>query len=598
MADPILIAKNAAAQITLLPVMSNRHGLVAGATGTGKTVTLQALAEGFSRIGVPVFAADVKGDLAGASQPGGGNTRVDARLGELGLTTGWDTTPCPVMLWDVFGVSGQPVRATVSEMGPLLLARMLNLNDVQEGVLNVAFRAADEAGLLLLDLKDLRAVLSYCSEHADELQREYGNVSPASVGTIQRELLTLETQGGDKLFGEPALDLNDLMRTDVSGRGIISLLAADQLMQSPQVYSTMLLWLLSELFEKLPEVGDLEKPKLVFFFDEAHLLFTDAPKPLLQKIEQVIRLVRSKGVGIYFVTQNPTDIPDNVLGQLGNKVQHALRAFTPRDQKAVDAMAQTFRPNPAVDVATAVTQLGVGEALLSVLDSTGSPTPVERAWVVPPHGHIGAITPEQRAAIRATSPVGTKYDVIQDRESAYERLKAQAAAEAAAAGGGVGAPAIGVVPPVPAAAAPAPAAAPAQAPVGAPVPPGNYPTAPATPGMYSAPGYSAPVPTGYPAGVPAPGGYPAGVPNPGGYPAGVPMPGTAYPATFPAAGPAPAATPTQAPAPRGKAGPDAGAAFAGAAGGLIGAFGKSALRSFGTVMGREISRGVLGSMKR
>ena len=545
MAEPIIIAKNAGAQIDLLPIMANRHGLVAGATGTGKTVTLQALAEGFSRIGVPVFAADVKGDLAGASQPGGGNPKVDARLGELGMSVGWDTTPCPVMLWDVFGVSGQPVRATVSEMGPLLLSRMLSLNDVQEGVLNVAFRAADEAGLLLLDLKDLRAVLSYCSEHADELQREYGNVSPASVGTIQRELLTLENQGGDKLFGEPALELADLMRTDTSGRGVINLLAADQLMQSPQVYATMLLWLLSELFEHLPEVGDLEKPKLVFFFDEAHLLFTDATAGLLQKIEQVVRLIRSKGVGIYFVTQNPTDIPDRVLGQLGNKVQHALRAFTPRDQKAVDAMAETFRPNPSVDVATAVTQLGVGEALVSVLDATGSPTPVERAWVVPPHAHIGAIAPDQRAAVRASSPVGTKYDTTLDRESAFEKLNAERAAAAGAVA--TAAPAAPPTPPpTPAAAAPAPAPAPTGYPPGVPVP-----------------GQAAP-PTGYPVGVTAPGGFAA----------------------------------TQAPPPPsgGPAGAATAAAFAGVAGGLLGAFGKSALRSFGTQVGRQVSRGVLGGM--
>jgi uncharacterized protein len=553
MADPIIIAKNAATQVNLLPNMANRHGLVAGATGTGKTVTLQALAEGFSRIGVPVFAADIKGDLAGASQAGGGNPRVDTRLSELGMTAGWDTTPCPVMMWDVFGVSGQPVRATVSEMGPLLLSRMLSLNDVQEGVLNVAFRAADEAGLLLLDLKDLRAVLSYCSEHADELQREYGNVSPASVGAIQRELLTLENQGGDKLFGEPALDLNDLMRTDITGRGVISLLAADQLMQSPQVYATMLLWLLSELFEHLPEVGDLDKPKLVFFFDEAHLLFTDAPAGLLQKVEQVVRLIRSKGVGIYFVTQNPTDIPDRVLGQLGNKVQHALRAFTPRDQKAVDAMAETFRPNPSVDVASAVTQLNVGEALVSVLDATGSPTPVERAWVVPPHGHIGAITPEQRAAVRSASPVGTKYDTTMDRESAFEKLNAQRAADdAAAAPVAQAAPA--VVP------APMPMAAPQAAPPAAAYPP--------------------PAPTGYPAGVPVPG----QASPPTGYPAGVPVPGAA------------AATQAPPPAAGGAGNTAAAAAFAGVAGGLLGAFGKSAVRSFGTVMGREVSRGLLGGM--
>jgi uncharacterized protein len=552
MADPLIIAKHAGGSVALLPHMANRHGLVAGATGTGKTVTLQALAEGFSRAGVPVFAADVKGDLAGASQAGGGNAKVDARLGELGLAAGWDTTPCPVMLWDVFGESGQPVRATVSEMGPLLLSRMLSLNDVQEGVLNVAFRAADEAGLLLLDLKDLRAVLAYCSEHAEELQRTYGNVSPASVGAIQRELLTLETQGGDKLFGEPALELADLMRTDLSGRGVISLLAADKLMQSPQVYATMLLWLLSELFEQLPEVGDLDKPKLVFFFDEAHLLFTDAPAGLLQKIEQVVRLIRSKGVGVYFVTQNPTDIPDRVLGQLGNKVQHALRAFTPRDQKAVDAMAETFRPNPAVDVAAAVTQLSVGEALMSVLDATGSPTPVERAWVIPPHGHIGAITPEQRAAVRASSPVGAKYDQTLDRESAFEKLNAAAGAPTAAAAG----------------AAPVPTAAP-----GAPTP------APAAPAPAPAQAAPAPAPSGYPSGVPVPG----QAASPTGYPAGVPAPG--------------AAAATQAPPPKGGGmGDAAGAAIAGVAGGLIGAFGKSALRSFGTQFGREVSRGLLGGM--
>jgi uncharacterized protein len=526
MADPIRIAKNATTEVVILPNMANRHGLVAGATGTGKTVSLQSLAEGFSRIGVPVFAADVKGDLAGASQPGGGNPKVDARVGELGLTEGWDTTPCPVQLWDVFGVKGQPVRATVSEMGPILLARLLELNDVQEGVLNIAFRAADDAGLLLLDLKDLRAILGYVSEHADELQRLYGNVADTSIGAIQRQLLTLENQGADKFFGEPALDLNDLMRTDLTGRGYINLLASDQLMESPRMYATFLLWLLSELFEQMPEVGDLEKPKLVFFFDEAHLLFTDAPSSLLQKIEQVVRLIRSKGVGVYFVTQNPTDIPDNVLGQLGNKVQHALRAFTPKDQKAVEAMAQTFRPNPAVDVATAVTQLNVGEALLSVLDATGSPTPVERAWIVPPHGHIGAIDPSLRVAIRAASPVGTKYDTVLDRESAFEKLNAQAAAKAAAA------------------AAPVAAAAPMPAPAAAP--------APAAP--------SGPPPTG---GQIATGSAP---PPPGGF---------AQVLSSPEA-----------------------AAVAGVAGGLLAAFGKSALRSLGTQVGRGLLGGMTGSTRR
>jgi len=470
MLSPILIAKTAAgADVSLLPGMANRHGLVAGATGTGKTVTLQAMAEGFSRIGVPVFAADVKGDLAGASQAGGGNSRVDERLVQLGLTEGWDAAPCPVMLWDVFGAQGQPVRTTVSEMGPVLLSRILQLNDVQEGALNVAFKAADESGLLLLDLKDLRAVMAWVDENSQELQREYGNVAGASVGAIQRALLMLEEQGGDLLFGEPALDLTDLMRTDISGRGFINLLASDKLMQSPRAYSMLLLWLLSELFEKLPEVGDLEKPKLVFFFDEAHLLFTDAPPALLHRIEQVVRLIRSKGVGIYFVTQNPTDIPDTVLGQLGNKVQHALRAFTPKDQKAVGAMAQTFRPNPGVDVATVVTQLNVGEALVSILDATGSPTPVERAWVVPPHAHIGAIAPEQRTATRAASPVAGRYDQTVDRESAYETLKARAAAVTAAA-----------------AAAQTAAATPAAAPAAAPQPAGG-----GLGGMLSSPGAAA-----------------------------------------------------------------------------------------------------------
>ncbi len=581
MADPVVIAKNAATQVAILPNMANRHGLVAGATGTGKTVTLQALAEHFSRAGVPVFAADVKGDLAGASQPGGGNPKVDARLAELGLTEGWDTTPCPVQLWDVFGEKGQPIRATVSEMGPLLLSRMLELNDVQEGVLNVAFRAADEAGLLLLDLKDLRAVLSYVSEHAEELQREYGNVAAASVGAIQRQLLTLETQGAEGFFGEPALELADLMRTDLSSRGYINLLASDRLMQSPRLYATFLLWLLSELFEQMPEVGDLDRPKLVFFFDEAHLLFDDAPDALLQKIEQVVRLIRSKGVGVYFVTQNPTDIPDDVLGQLGNKVQHALRAFTPRDQKAVNAMAETFRPNPAVDVATAVTELGVGEALVSVLDATGAPTPVERVWIIPPHSRIGAIDDAARAAVRAASPVGTKYDTMLDRESAYEKLRGVAAA-AMAAGAPVpaAAPAAGGavagVAPVPPGNYPT---APAQAPVGAPVPPGNYPTAPA------------PAAGGYPAGVPAPG---ATAPAAGGYPAGVPVPGAAAPtAAAPAAAPA---------APAGASG-GATAAAAGAAaaigtvaGGLLNALGKSAAHAVGYQLGRTVSRGLLGSL--
>ena len=430
-AEGLLIAKGTA-DLYLLPQMANRHGLVAGATGTGKTVTLQVLAEAFSRIGVPVFAADIKGDLSGVSQPGGGNPKVDDRVSKLGLAP-WEYGDSPVMFWDVFGEQGHPVRTTTSEVGPLLLTRMLNLNDIQEAVLTVAFRVADDNGLLLLDLDDLRAILKYVADNATDIGTTYGNVSPASVGAIQRALLTLQEQGGQRLFGEPALDLFDFMQTDANGRGYINILAADKLMMSPQVYSTLLLWLLSELFERLPEAGDLPKPKLVFFFDEAHLLFTDAPPALLTKIEQVVRLVRSKGIGIYFITQNPIDIPDTVLGQLGNKVQHALRAFTPREQKAVKAMAETFRPNPEVDVETAVTDLGVGEALLSLLETNGSPSMVQRALVVPPHGHIGAIGPEQRQQIMAASLVAGHYEQVIDRESAQEVLQARAQAAAVAA---------------------------------------------------------------------------------------------------------------------------------------------------------------------
>jgi DNA helicase HerA-like ATPase len=429
--EGLLIAKGAA-ELRLLPQMASRHGLVAGATGTGKTVTLQVMAEAFSNLGVPVFAADVKGDLSGVTQPGGGNARVDARLNELGLAP-WAFESSPVMFWDVFGQQGHPVRTTVSEVGPLLLARMLNLNDIQEAVLTVAFRVADDNGLLLLDMDDLRAILKYTADNAGSIGTTYGNVSPASVGAIQRALLTLEEQGGGRLFGEPALDLFDFMQTDARGRGYINILAADQLMLAPQVYSTLLLWLLSELFERLPEAGDLPQPKLVFFFDEAHLLFKDSPPSLLTKIEQVVRLIRSKGVGVYFVTQNPVDIPDTVLGQLGNKVQHALRAFTPRDQKSVKAMAETFRPNPEVDVETAVTDLAVGEALLSLLEADGSPAMVQRAFVVPPHGHIGAISAEQRRDVMAASLVAGHYEQLIDRESAEEVLLARAQTAAAAA---------------------------------------------------------------------------------------------------------------------------------------------------------------------
>jgi hypothetical protein len=427
--NPIRIAK-AADFLHILPKMANRHGLIAGATGTGKTVTLQSLAEGFSALGVPVFMADVKGDLSGMSQVGGGNPKVDARVAQLGLTD-FKAQASPVTFWDVFGKKGHPVRTTVAEMGPLLLARMLNLNDVQGGVLNSIFKIADDKGWLLLDLKDLRSMSQHAAENSTTYQTEYGNISAASVGALQRALLQLEIEGGDLLFGEPAFNLDDMMQTDSQGRGVVNILASDQLFNSPRVYATLLLWLLSELFEKLPEVGDLEKPKLVFFFDEAHLLFTDAPQALLTKIEQVVRLIRSKGVGVYFVSQNPLDIPDIVLGQLGNRVQHALRAFTPRDQKAVKSAAETFRINPKVDVAKAITELGVGEALVSFLDEKGVPTPVERALVCPPQSRIGMATDAERAAVINNSLVRGVYEKQVDRESAYEILKKRAVEQAA-----------------------------------------------------------------------------------------------------------------------------------------------------------------------
>ncbi len=420
MADPILVAKGES-ELYLLPNMANRHGLIAGATGTGKTVTLQVLAESLSKIGVPVFMADVKGDLSGVSHKGGGNPKVADRIKQLGLGN-YAFEGCPVTFWDVFGEQGHPVRATVSEMGPLLFSRLLNLNDTQAGVLNMVFKIADDNGLLLLDLKDLRAMLQHVGDNAAEYKTQYGNVSAASVGAIQRGLLQLEQHGGEKFFGEPALDLDDLMQTDSKGHGIVNVLAADKLLQSPMIYATFLLWLLSELFERLPEVGDLEKPKLVFFFDEAHLLFSDAPTNLLQKIEQVVRLVRSKGVGVYFVSQNPLDIPDIVLGQLGNRVQHALRAFTPRDQKAVKAAAETFRSNPKLDVEKAIMELGVGEALVSFLDEKGTPGVVQRAFICPPHSQIGPITPDQRQSIINNSIVAGHYEKVVDRESAYEKL--------------------------------------------------------------------------------------------------------------------------------------------------------------------------------
>ena len=422
MPEPLLVAKSGKTELALLPGLANRHGLIAGATGTGKTVTLQTLAQGFSGIGVPVFMADVKGDLSGLAQPGSLTPKVKERLAALALKD-FAFAACPVAFWDVFGQAGHPVRATVSDMGPLLLARMLNLNETQEGVLALAFKIADDNGLLLLDMKDLRAMLQHLGDNARDFTTEYGNISAASIGSIQRSLMQLEQQGADRFFGEPALNIADLMQTDEKGRGVINILAAESLMGSPKLYSTFLLWMLSELFEHLPEVGDPDKPKLVFFFDEAHLLFNEAPKALLEKIEQMVRLIRSKGVGVYFVTQNPLDIPDSVLGQLGNRVQHALRAFTPRDQKAVKAAAETMRANPKLKLESAITELGVGEALVSFLDEKGRPCMVERALVLPPASRIGPITAEERQALIRASVLYGHYEQTVDRESAYEKLK-------------------------------------------------------------------------------------------------------------------------------------------------------------------------------
>jgi uncharacterized protein len=422
MADPILVGQHGDIQTFLHPDKANRHGLITGATGTGKTVTLQTLAEGFSKIGVPVFMADVKGDLTGISQSGKPGDKLAKVLAERGLALP-EPAACPTTLWDVFGEQGHPVRATISDMGPLLLARMLNLNETQAGVLQLVFKIADDEGLLLLDMKDLRAMCQHVGDNASSFTTEYGNVSAASIGAIQRGLLQIEQQGGDRFFGEPMLNISDFMQTDGAGRGVINVLAADKLMASPRLYATFLLWLLSELFEALPEVGDLEKPKLVFFFDEAHLLFNDAPKALLERIELVVRLVRSKGVGVYFVTQNPLDIPDTVLAQLGNRVQHALRAFTPRDQKAVASAASTMRQNPQLDIAQAITELAVGEALVSCLDDKGRPSVTERVYILPPASQLGPVTTEQRQQLLANSLVAGVYEQVQDRESAYERLK-------------------------------------------------------------------------------------------------------------------------------------------------------------------------------
>jgi DNA helicase HerA-like ATPase len=458
MAEPILIAKRDATECFLLPAMANRHGLITGATGTGKTITLQTLAENFSRLGVPVFMADVKGDLTGITQPGTVGAKLAAILKERGIAPS-PSVACPATLWDVYAgaqagndksatdAQGHPVRATVSDMGPLLLARMLALNDTQQGVLQLVFKVADDNGLLLLDLRDLRAMLQYVGDNAAQFTTEYGNVSAASIGAIQRGVLQIDAQGGDRFVGEPMLNIADFMQTvEVGGapRGVVNILAADQLMNNPRLYATFLLWMLSEIFEQLPEVGDLDQPKLVFFFDEAHLLFNEAPKALVERIELVVRLVRSKGVGVYFVTQNPLDIPDTVLAQLGNRVQHALRAFTPRDQKAVKAAASTMRANPALDIETAITELAVGEALVSLLDDKGRPSVTQRVFVIPPGSQIGPITPEQRRALIAGSLVAGVYEKAIDRESAYEKLEGRASASSGAtpaapgdAGGGL-----------------------------------------------------------------------------------------------------------------------------------------------------------------
>ena len=431
MADPILIARNKDTECHLLPALANRHGLITGATGTGKTITLQGLAEGLSNLGVPVFLADIKGDLTGISQVGSMSPKLAKVLTERGIEPP-PPQSCPTTLWDVFGEQGHPVRATISDMGPLLLGRMLNLNETQAGVLQLVFKVADDNGLLLLDLKDLRAMLQHVGDNASQFTTSYGNISPASIGAIQRGLLQIEEQGGDQFFGEPMLNISDFMQT-VDGKGVVNILTADKLMHSPRLYATFLLWMLSELFETLPEVGDLDKPKLVFFFDEAHLLFKDAPTALVERIELVVRLVRSKGVGVYFVTQNPLDIPDTVLGQLGNRVQHALRAFTPRDQKAVKSAADTMRANPGLDIATAITELAVGEALISLLDEKGRPGVTQRVYVVPPGSQIGPITPAQRQALIAQSLVAGVYEKTVDRESAHEKLKGRAAAAASEA---------------------------------------------------------------------------------------------------------------------------------------------------------------------
>jgi DNA helicase HerA-like ATPase len=445
MAEPLVVAKTGDTELALLPALANRHGCITGATGTGKTVTLQVLAEKFSNIGVPVFLADIKGDLTGITHPGALSPKMQERLKMLKLgEPKW--AGAPATLWDVWGEQGHPVRATVSDMGPLLFARLLNLNETQEGVLTLAFKVADDNGLLLLDLKDLRAIVQYVGDNAAQFKTQYGNVSAASIGAIQRGLLQIGQQGGDRFFGEPMLNIEDLLQTDSNGRGVVNILAADKLMTNPRLYASFLLWLLSELFEHMPEVGDRDQPKLVFFFDEAHLLFSDAPQALLEKVEQVVRLIRSKGVGVYFVTQNPLDIPDKVLAQLGNRVQHALRAFTPRDQKAVKSVAETMRANPKLDIEKAIMELGVGEALVSLLDAQGTPAITERAFVLPPASQIGPITPDDRKKLIESSVVAGVYEKVIDRESAFEMLKKRAGANAEPAQPGAPAPVPGAPP--------------------------------------------------------------------------------------------------------------------------------------------------------
>ena len=562
MAEPLIVARSASTDVALLPAMANRHGCITGATGTGKTVTLQVLAEQFSRIGVPVFMAEVKGDLTGIAKPGTMSERMEARLTELGLAEpSWQA--CPVTLWDVWGEQGHPIRATVSDMGPLLMARLLNLNATQEGVLALTFKVADDNGLLLLDLKDLRALLQFVGDNAARFRTQYGNISAASIGAIQRGLLQIEAQGGERFFGEPMLDIDDLIQT-VDGRGMVNVLAADRLMNSPRVYGSFLLWLLSELFERLPEVGDLDKPKLVFFFDEAHLLFTDAPRALLDKVEQVVRLIRSKGVGVYFVTQNPLDIPEKVLAQLGNRVQHALRAFTPRDQKAVKAAAETMRANPALDVQKAILDLAVGEALISLLDAKGTPSVTRRAFVLPPASQIGPVAAQDRQALIAGSIVAGVYEKSVDRESAFEMLRDRA-------GGGQAWPQEGA----PQAGAPQAGASQAWAPQAAPR--AWAPSGPVAP----PPGQ---VPNGTPSGVWGPGAEGA-------------VPQTRLPPVDGAwgAGAQPAASGGMwgglSDILFGTTGPRGGHHE-----GVIDSLAKSAARSVGSGVGRELVRGVLGSL--